>query len=753
VARCVSAVLCCLLLLGCESEESQPASDLQTSAQFTGGAACAACHVDTVAAWRESHHAEAMQPANDTTVLGNFDDAEFEYNGIGSRFYKRSDEYWVRTDGADGSLQDFQVAYTFGVEPLQQYLIALPAGKLQALSIAWDTRAADAGGQRWFHLYPDQNIDFRDPLHWTGRYQNWNTMCAECHSTDLDKNYRLESDSYATSWTSINVDCEACHGPGSLHVEAPASHALALAATPRQWIFDGERNTARRMPETPERRELETCAQCHSRRSQFDDAFLPGHALLDSFRPALLEPALYHADGQILDEVYVYGSFLQSAMHAAGVTCSDCHEPHTAKLRFEGNALCAQCHLPSAFDSSEHHGHERDSAGAQCAACHMPQMTYMVVDPRRDHSFRIPRPDLSAALGTPNACTQCHSDRSDTWASERIAAWPNTHRDREFHFGAALASGRNWQADRSPRLLQVLDDDNQSAIARASALSLLAWQYSDTLLSALERGLADGSPLVQLAALDALGAVPAQYRVTLAQRFLDAPLKSQRLAAARGLAAQRAQLSPQRQSDLDAAIEEYIGAQRFNGDRPEGLFNLAVLYAELGRQDEAQTLFETAIARAPAFTASYVNLADLYRNRGAEDQALVLLERAAADHPADAGIALALGLSLVRADRAAQAEPWLQSAVQLAPDSPYYAYVYGIALNSAGKNEQALEVLRTAQMRFPAYAELALALATMQRDRGESAAALEYARQLQRLLPADPRARSLIDELSGDRRP
>jgi len=748
VARCVGTALLCLTLLGCERDAPLRGPEQTAVADYVGGAQCAACHAQVSAAWAGSHHALAMQPAVPDTVLGDFDDAPFEYNGIVSRFFRRGDEYWVRTDGADGDPQDFQVLYTFGIEPLQQYLIGMPAGRLQALSIAWDTRSAESGGQRWFHLYPDQNIDHEDPLHWTGLYQNWNTMCAECHSTDLTKNYELDSGRFATAWSSINVDCEACHGPGSLHVEQPSTHRPVLAAAPHEWVFDPDRNTAHRSAPMAQDNELQTCAQCHARRAQFDDSFDPGDEWLSSFRPALLEQDLYHADGQILDEVYVYGSFMQSAMHAAGVTCSDCHEPHTAQLRLQGNALCAQCHLASAFDRTEHHGHESGSTGAQCVACHMPEKTYMVVDPRRDHSFRVPRPDLGVVLGTPDACTQCHADRNAEWASAALAAWPNARRAGEFHFGSALAAGRNWAEDRSELLTRVLEDGGQPEIARASALMLLAWQSSDALLGAVERALATNQPLLQLAALDALPGLPPQYRVRLAQRFLNSPLKALRLTAARGLVRQRAQLSSQRQSDLDAALAEYADAQRFNGDRPEGLLNLAQLYADLGRRDEAQALLEKAIALVPSFTASYVNLADLHRDRGDEARAFELLQAAATAYPKDAGIALALGLSLVRADRSGAAEPWLRAAAGLAPASPYYAYVHGIALHSAGRTDEALETLSGAQARFPGYPDLAFALATIHRDRGDTKTALEYARHLLRLLPGDQRGRALIDELS-----
>ena len=361
----------------------------------------------------------------------------------------------VRTDGHDGALHEYPIAYTFGVYPLQQYLIAMPRGRLRALGIAWDSRPKDQGGQRWFHLYPDQKLPAGDRLHWTGPDQTWNYQCADCHSTDLKKNYDLAANSYATGWTDVDVSCEACHGPGSRHVawatsgdkadpkDRPDRMGLAdwLKATDHgRWEMNPETGIARRT-EKLSSNELDTCAACHSRRKVIARTPTPGEPYLASYLPVLLEPGFYYADGQIDGEVYEYGSFLQSRMHAAGVTCSDCHDPHSAKLRASGNTLCAQCHSPAKFDVAEHHQHQPGGAGAQCVNCHMPTRTYMVVDVRRDHSLRVPRPDLSVSLGTPNACTQCHAERSAQWAAERVAGWYPRGRQTTPHYGIALHPG------------------------------------------------------------------------------------------------------------------------------------------------------------------------------------------------------------------------------------------------------------------------------------------------------------------------
>ena len=745
-------LLVAALLPGCGADSPPPAADdpaAMARAEYVGGQQCAACHMAEAGLWQGSHHDLAMAAASADTVSGDFDGAQLTYNGVTSEFFVRDGAYRVRTDGPDGVLTEYEVTHAFGTEPLQQYLTRFPDGRYQVLSIAWDSRPQDDGGQRWFHLYPEEAVDHNDPLHWTSTFYNWNTTCAECHSTNLRKSYSPEQDRYETSYSSIDVDCEACHGPGSLHVQSPEDVPLGLAADPGQWQFVEGATIAQRVPPLAERTELETCAQCHARRSQFSDDFEPGDPFLDGFRPALLDAGLYHADGQIQDEVYVYGSFLQSPMHAAGVTCSDCHNPHSAELRVEGNALCGQCHQASAYFGPEHHHHPGDGPGTACVDCHMPAETYMVVDPRRDHSFRVPRPDLSVALGTPNACAGCHQDQDAAWAAQTVAAWFPEGRSGTPHYAEAIHAARQWSADRSQRLNELVADETAPAIVRATAVSLLSAQLDDRALQTVEAALREGDPLVQLAALDLMGSIQPEERAALAQRFLTHPLRALRLAAAQALAESRGQLSDRRGVDLDAAMEEYWAAQRFNADRAEGLFNSGSTLARLGRLDEATTTLETVIEREPYFTAAYINLADMLRRSGQEDRAEAFLHRAIENNGEDPAGHYALGLSLVRSGQLTEAMAALQVAAGLAPDEPYYQYVIGIALNSTGERESALEQLREAHARFPGYRDVLVALATIHRDGGEFDETRLYAERLLELSPADTVARALIEELNA----
>jgi tetratricopeptide (TPR) repeat protein len=741
----VAAAAACVMVAACQPDSPEATETPPTASQYVGSTECAGCHQAETAGWLGSHHDLAMQPADESTVLGDFNDAEFSYGDRTSSFFRRDGGFWVRTEGASGALEEFEIQYTFGAQPLQQYLIAFPAGRFQALTIAWDSRAAAQGGARWFHLYPGSDIDATDPLHWTRTAQNWNTACADCHSTDLRKNYAPADGTFATEWSDIDVGCEACHGPGSKHAANPILNAMTLPRSARTWAFQNDTGIAVRVPPAGANVEVPICAQCHSRRSQFADE----GTFLDAYRPELLEPDLYHADGQILDEVYVVGSFLQSAMHGAGVTCSDCHDPHSQQLRAVGNALCGQCHLPTRFDTENHHRHAMGGAGSQCVDCHMPARTYMVVDPRRDHSFRVPRPDLSERLGTPNACNGCHVDRTVDWAADSIANWYPDGRHTQFHYGEALAAGRNWAADRGDLLSRIVADPRVPAIVRATGVELLSAQLDDRALDLVARQLNDDDALVRLAALDALADAPPAFLAASAQRFLTDPLRVLRMAAARVLIPARDELSARRRADLDQALEEYHSAQIFNMDRAEGHFNWGAALLALGRPDEAQRSFRDAIEREPTFAPAYVNLADLLRRDGREADAQSLLRDAAAIVADDPNIHFALALSLVRSEQRAAAVDQLARAVELAPQAPQFQYALGLALYSTDEPERGLDILRQAHERFPGHANILAALATMLRDRGEIDAAIDYARKLVGLSTNDATAQRLLSELQA----
>jgi tetratricopeptide (TPR) repeat protein len=737
------------------------------TAKYVGVEICAGCHQTQAERWKTSHHALAMEKATPATVLGDFSGVSVENFGVVSRFSRVGDKFMVRTDGPDGVLHDYEIAYTFGIDPLQQYLIGFPDGRYQMLGLAWDARPKNQGGQRWFHLYPDDKPQPGSLLHWTGRDQTWNYQCAECHTTALKRNYNLSANTYATTWANLGVTCEACHGPGSRHVAwaktgsnpAPTGQSglsekvrLGLEAWLKatdhgRWEINPATGTAGRT-EPLVSAQLDTCASCHSRRKLLASGLAPDAPFLDVALPALLEPGLYHADGQIDGEVFEYDSFLQSSMHKAGVVCSNCHEPHATKLRAEGSALCAQCHLPEKFDVTAHHKHPPGSAGAQCVNCHMPTKTYMVVHDRRDHSMRVPRPDLSVSIGTPNACTQCHADRSAEWAAKTVAEWYPNGQQITPHYGTALHAGRTGAVNAERQLDQLILDKSQPAIARASGLLLLSRYASVASEPAIKAAIADPDPLVRMAVARALRASAPRAIIETILPLLGDPVRAVRTEAARALAGIVSQtMTPEQRSAFAAAYQELVAGEMIDADRPETHLNLGLVKMRRKQLNEAEAEYRTALRLDPKFVPAMANLADLDRERGMDKEGAELLRTAIAIEPNNAAIKHSLGLLLVRQRNYAKSLPLFREAAALAPDNARYAYVYAVALNSSGSAAEATALLERTHKQHPTDRDVLVTLIALERDGGDLTAALTHAQELATLEPENPQIPALIDDL------
>lgn len=767
VNRLLSAVI--LMVVGplvaltaqAQDSVSPPVSKKRDDARFVGSQVCATCHGKEHGEWRGSHHHAAMQEATEATVLGNFDNAAFTKDGIESTFFKRDGKFWVRTDGPDGELADFEIRYTFGIAPLQQYLIALPGGRYQAFGIAWDARPKGDGGQRWYHLYPEQTPKAGDPLHWTGIDQNWNYQCAWCHSTNLQKNYDAKSKVFQTTWSEINIGCEACHGPASHHVawankeNADEPHGgSGKGFTSRlderhgvTWPMGANGQAARSHPRTSSK-EVAVCATCHSRRQQFSSDANAALRLFEAFRPSLLEPGLYYVDGQQRDEVYKYGSFVQSKMHAAGVTCSDCHNPHSGKLHDNGNALCSQCHAPEKFDAVSHHHHATGSTSAQCTACHMPATTYMGVDVRHDHSLRIPRPDRSILLGTPNACTTCHKNKSATWARDAIRAWYPSPNPGAQDFSEAFDLGDRRAPGAQHALARIALDEGEHDIARASALARLRNFLSPQALDIARKSLAIEDPLVRVAAVSIVAGTDAATRRSSLVPLLRDKSRLVRMEAARALAGEpEAGLLGDDRAAFDKALGEYVEGQLFNAERPEAHVNLGNLYLAQSKSDLARASFRTALELDVSFVAASIALADLDRSEGNETAAEKILRDALAANPKSAPVEHGIGLSLIRQKRIDEAMDYLKRATEDAPENARFAYVLAVALHDTGKQNEATEVLKNALLREPYDRDLLSALISYEMEAGNFTAALERAELLDQLEPNNPEIAQLVAHL------
>ncbi|MDH3751734.1 MAG: tetratricopeptide repeat protein, partial [Gammaproteobacteria bacterium] len=690
-----------------------------SAASFVGRDQCIDCHDVAYDQWLGSDHDNAMDLANEQTVLGDFDDAEFEHDGVISRFYKKDDGYFIFTEGPAGEMAEFEVRYTFGIEPLQQYLVPFPGGRLQALSVAWDTEE-----QRWFDLYPDATFSADDWLHWTRNGQNWNGMCAECHSTDLQKNYDAETKTFNTIWSEVDVSCEACHGPGSRHV---AWAEIDPMARPEVEDYDLVVHSSG----MDNRQQVEMCAPCHSRRSEIGDYDHGQVNLLENLVPSLLLEGVYHADGQILEEDYVWGSFVQSKMYQNGVRCSDCHDVHSLALHKEGNELCLQCHQADTYDAYEHHFHKKiyegqPSDGALCVKCHMPEQPFMVIDDRADHSLRVPRPDLSLETGVPNSCSQsgCHDDQTVEWSADAYTEWYG--KARKPHFGTILAAARAGEPGAEDGLHSLVEDALKPAIVRATALNALQAYPSEQTSKVMQRALNDEEALMRHTAVEGVMAETPEALVELLAPLLFDSVRAVRIRTASRLAGVgREYFKAYQREAFDKELAEYIGAMEASLDFAAAGMNLGNLYNTQGETATAERYYRAALDVDSLFFPAKMNLAMLLSQQGKNDETEQLLREVLAAYPDQHEASYSLALLLVGLNRSEEALPFLARASDGIPQRPRVHYNYGLLLAQLGRDAEAETALLKALALEPQSFDFLFALIDFYYKRGHLNEALE----------------------------
>jgi predicted CXXCH cytochrome family protein len=709
---------------------------------FVGGENCVECHKIEYDLWLNSHHDLAMEVATDSTVLGDFNDAIFVSGADTSRFFKREGKFFVHTRGPDGLFGDFLVAYTFGWWPLQQYLIPFENGKYQTLNLTWDSDKNE-----WYNMaeavYSGEEIQPGDWLYWTNQGQNWNSMCAECHSTNLQKNFNPATRTYNTTWSDIDVHCETCHGPGSAHLDWAALPEMARPTDNNTGLVVVTRDIATK-------EYVDLCARCHARRSSLDDFDHFGSHLLDHYIPQLVNEPMYYSDGQILEEDYVYGSFTQSRMFTNDIKCNDCHDAHSLALVKTGNDLCLQCHRAGTYDTYQHHFHKiadnpefqqgnhrkmynKEGEGALCINCHMDGRFYMGADYRRDHSFRIPRPDLTISIGVPNACNSCHTDKTAAWSEKYITEWYGKSRNK--HYGSTFAAAEDGDTAAIAGLIEMsTSSDNQyPPILRATAASLLANFADVRCYQTLRFLLNDPAPLIRTFAVR--GYQPASYeelKETVVP-LLNDPVKSVRIEAANKLT-----ILPPEQIDstfkqaFEEAVNEYETAMLYTADFPASRHNLGNLYTNTGRPDKARENYQLALEIDKAFYPAKVNLAMLYNQQGKNDEAEKLFREAVVDNPEDGNLYYSLGLLLAEMQKFNEATKVLEKASELMPGRSRIFYNLGLLYQYLGDTEKNESRLLQAYQLDPSNQQYIYALAEFYSRQGNLGKAEFYSNQLNR---------------------
>lgn len=639
--------------------------------------------------WQESDHARAMGIANEQNLLAPFP-SNAKFGATTAQFFKKGGKYFVEiTEGPQTNT--YTIAHTFGHYPLQQYLVEIERGKYQVLPFSWDSRPSSLGGQEWFHIYGDELLGESDRFHWLQPLQNWNGMCADCHSTGLQRGYNQEEDSFATIYDKINVACLACHSPDKQMSDEYSlrNPKLKTRDIKGEWIRKSHQKVAAWQGTERNNQFMDACFACHSLRTPLTDGFDNNEDFLDQFQPQLLIAPFYQADGQIRDEVYVYGSFLQSKMYQAGVNCLDCHEPHSGKVKLETNGLCLQCHAPEEYQTPAHLNHSPDSPGGQCVNCHMPETTYMKVDPRRDHSFVVPRPSLSEEFGTKNACTSCHEGQSNQWASENIRKWfgPQTVSAAEKAF---LVIQKNPKANVSA-YFQVANDEKVSPIKRATAIYLMGLRTIQLTENSLDSLISDDNMLIRYSAAFSAKQLPSESAFSKLLPLLHDQTRVVRITALETLI--YLGLQPEKSGQQALVMEELLTAKSNAIWRGEGRVNFANLHVRMGDIHAGIEQLTSATNFDTYYEVAYLNLADLFRQMKNEKLVNEWLEKGIEKIPTSGFLHFSKGLHLVRDGKKQESLNLFKKATKLDSSNEQFWFAYILTHHELGQREKALSII------------------------------------------------------------
>jgi len=718
---------------------------------YAGPAACLECHREEYDEWAKSHHGLAEREADSNSCqvafAADLSNGTYLTNGTNSK-------YLATISGAGGKREAYLLEGVIGCDPLVQFLVGVPGGRLQALSNAWDPRRKE-----WFSVFGTEVRLPGEWGHWTGRGMNWNSMCAACHNTRLLKNYDLGTDTYHTEMAERSVGCEACHGPVKSHVEWQRRYGKSGRKDPTLAPMNRQQK-------------LDACGACHARRSELTGNFQPGDAFLDHFELSMVDGTdLYYPDGQVHEEDYEYASFLSSRMGAHGVECSDCHEPHSAKTRLPGNFLCLRCHNgsypnapvidPVAHSHHQVRGYAPDGklvdadlshykpeaikeTGGECVNCHMPQTVYMLRHARHDHGFTIPDPLLTKEAGVPNACNRCHQDKDADWALAQVGQWYGKLMDRPSRERALrLAEARAGKRDAVEPLLKILDAETNAYWKAAIINVLQPWSSESQVDALLRQSLSDSNALVREKAARVLdvGAENQTVSTTAALReHLEDPVRAVRVASAWAL---RAGLDTNSRAGRE--LELFLDA---NADQPGGQLQKGEFFVARGDPQKALEYYRKAVAWDPASAPIRHDLAVLYSSLNQNREALEQLREAVRLEPREAEYHFSLALALNDAGELENAIAQLREATRLNPRHADAWRNLGLALAAKDDLTGAQDALARAEGVAPGDPRIPYARATILARLGLVAEARAAAQRALDLRPDYPEARELMQRLT-----
>lgn len=662
---------------------------------------CAQCHREAFDSWLTSQHAWAnrwLDPIKDEAAFAK--DVSFSIGASRATISRNKGKPILSWKEPGEQAHLFFPEAVIGVAPLWQYLVLTPGGRWQVFPQAWDPAARE-----WFHVFGEETRDPQDWGHWFNRGNNWNSQCASCHMTGFEKGYNPQTDAYHSRWRGMGVSCLQCHGEMKGHPEAGAVVDKTAAKTPG--------------------RDQDTCASCHSRREELTGRFHPGESFEDHYRIVLADQeGVYYPDGQVRQENFEYGSLLMSRMGMKGVTCLDCHNPHSGKLLLpvENNALCLSCHQAPGRRSAipieplAHSHHPTGSKGNLCIECHMPVTKYMMRDPRRDHGFTVPDPLLTQELGIPNACNRCHSDRSTEWAIEWTKKWYGSKPDRPSRRRArAIARAHKRDADVVPELTSLLEKEENPAW-RAVLLSLLSpWSQDPRVRKHLQDALRSDHAWVRSAALRSLREVPESFEETASLQ--NDPSRLVRVDALWSSVVQG--------KTPGSGLQELVHYLEHNADQPQGALKQAQFAVARGEKDKAELWIRKAADWDRSSAYAQFMKGQVLNLLGKNMEALGAFQDAHRLEPENADYTYSLGLLFAELNRSREAQEFLKKTVQLDPSFGRAWYNLGLAYAQSGDVELALRALAKAEVLLADSPEPAYAIATIVLRRGDKAKAEE----------------------------
>lgn len=684
-----------LLIFGCSRSDDTAVAGSETpiegeSASHSGAdwknpGTCLECHEGEHAAWRFSHHALANRLTDSETDAPRFSVGEFQdLAGREYRVERNGERLFISEKNADGEFVTAEAKGIIGLTPLQQPLVEGKRGRLQAHAMAWHPDS-----QEWFNVFGGEERLPGEWGHWGGQGMNWNSNCAWCHTTEYEKNYDPDSDSYASSWTFQGISCIACHDGMKEHVATVGADDYVSP------------------PEADARKVMENCASCHARREELTIGnFKAGDSFEDHFRLLLYDhPTAYFEDGKADEEDFVFGSLMHSKMGHAGVTCMECHDPHSVELKLpaDNNATCIQCHSTGRMDAqiidlANHSFHPIGSSGDSCVECHMPERTYMARDPRRDHGFTIPDPYMAKNFDVPDACSTCHDEMEtdellewfDTkWGhSERVAdlrdrahtlseTW-NGELEGPEKLLARLAAAENpyWKASwlRMMRPFAQFDAVKDVALTYAEAdhpllrdaAIFILGNRSDS-LEALQDALVDSHRVVRMQAADTLAGSPLIVGTIRDEHFNYMMANADRPSGALKLAADAV---VQRQVDKVRSYGEL--AISFDRKNPAIRYDVAILMDRVGMVDEAIKHMKIASGYDSSTGLYLFSLGLLHAEKGEAPQAISAIQRALKIEPTQDRWLFNLSVLQARSGDVPGAIGSLRGALAIAPEEQAY---------------------------------------------------------------------------------